>query len=138
MSMRSVDDDDIHAGFNQETDALLRAFADPDRRTHTQAPELILAGKRVFGGLQNVLDGDQAAQFEIFIHDQHPFQPVLVQQAHRFLDADPFLHGHQPVARRHDVLHGLIEIAFETQIAVGHDADHFRPIDDRASPEMRC
>jgi hypothetical protein len=44
---------------------------------------------------------------------------------------------HQTIAWRHDAGHGLVQIGFEAQVAVGDDADDLSPV-DHARPEMRC
>src|SRR5690606_29162397 len=40
------------------------------------------------------------------------------------------LHGNQAFLGRHDVTQGLIQAVFETQVAVGDDADEFFALDD--------
>ena len=54
----------VDAGLDQRLDALFGALADADRRADAQPAELVLAGERMLGRLQDVLDGDQAAQLE--------------------------------------------------------------------------
>ena len=124
VAVRGVDHDYINPGFDQRRRALLGALADADRSTHTQAAKFILARVRMFGGLLNVLNSNQAEQFEILVHHQHALEPVLVHQRHCILAGCTFAHGDQFGARRHDVFDGLPEIGFETQIAIGDNADH--------------
>jgi hypothetical protein len=50
---------------------------DADGRTGTQAAGGILVGQRMFGGLEDVLDGNQAAQVEFIVDDQHALQAML-------------------------------------------------------------
>ena len=64
MAVRGVDDDHVDARRDQRFDALLGAVADADRGADAQPPELVLAGVRMLGRLQDVLDGDEAAQLE--------------------------------------------------------------------------
>gem|GEM_PF-4526464 len=90
----------------------------------------------MFGGLDDVLDGDQAAQFESVVDDHHAFETMLVDHRLAFLDGGPFGNGHQPTLRRHDVAHRLVEIGFETQVAVGHDADDDTAVEHRHARDL--
>jgi hypothetical protein len=47
MPVRGVHHDHDHAGFHQRFDALLRAFADTDRRARAQLALLVLGRVRV-------------------------------------------------------------------------------------------
>src|SRR3954464_564395 len=131
MSMRRIHNQHVHAGLDQKTHAFFGAFTNTHCGAYAQAAQLILAGVRMFGGLEDVLYGDKSTQFELFVDDQHAFQPMLMQQTHRILDTDALTYGHQPVTRGHDIFHGLVEIAFKTKVAIGDDSDYPRPIDDR-------
>jgi hypothetical protein len=60
--------------------AFLRAGPDADGGADAQAAEAVLAGERVLGGLEDVLHGDQPAQLEVAVDDEHALEPVLVHQ----------------------------------------------------------
>ena len=62
MAVRRVDDDHVDAGLDQRLDALLGVAAHADRRADAQPAVLVLAGVRMLGRLEDVLDRDQAAQ----------------------------------------------------------------------------
>ena len=64
MPVRGIDHDHVDAGRDQRLDALIGALAHADRRADAQLPELVLAGIRMLGRFQDVLDRDQAAQLE--------------------------------------------------------------------------
>ena len=50
---------------------------------------------------------------------------MLANQRLAFFNRSPFLDCNQALARSHDVTNGLIKIGFETQVAIGYDAnDH--------------
>lgn len=85
----------------------------------------------MFGVLDDVLDGGQAAQLEGVVDDEHALEAVLVHQRLGFVEGGAFLHGDQAVLRRHDVAQGLVEAVFEAQVAVGDDADQLAPFDHR-------
>ena len=65
----------------------------------------------------------KSTQFERIIHYQHTLDAVLVHQVTRFITVGILFDNDEPLARRHDVGDGLVKIALETQVAVGHDAD---------------
>ena len=123
MAVRSIHHQHIHAGLDQQRHALFRAFAHADRRADAQTSQFVLAGQGMFAGFQDVFHRDESAQFECIVHHQHALDTVLVHQVARFVAVGIFLDHDEPVARRHDVGDGLVEIALETQVAVGHDAD---------------
>ena len=54
----------------------LGAGTDTDCRTGEANCPRILVGVRVFGGLEDVFDGDQATQMEFIVDDQHAFQAM--------------------------------------------------------------
>jgi hypothetical protein len=95
MAVRGIDDQDIDARFGEQFDAFLGAGADADGGADPQAAGSVLAGVRVFGGLDDVLDGDQAAQFEGVVDHHHAFEPVLVDHRLAFLDRGS-LHAPSP------------------------------------------
>jgi hypothetical protein len=121
----------IDAGFGEQLGALFGARTDAEGGADPQPAGGILAGVRVFGGLHDVLDGDQAAQFEGVVHHQHALEAVLVDQRFAFLDGRSLVHGHQAFARSHDIAHRLVEHGFEAQVAVGDDADDQLAIEHR-------
>ena len=136
VSMRGIHHQHVHAGLGERFGALLCALADTNGCAHTQAPEIVLAGIGVLGGLQDVLHRDQAAQFELVVDHQHPFQPVLVHQRLGVFQSCPLLHRDQPVAWRHDAAHRLVEIGLEAQVAIGHNPDNLSPLYDRESGDL--
>jgi len=131
MAMRGIHGDHVDAGRHQRSDALFGALAGSHRRADTQTAHGILAGQRVFARFLDILDGDQAAQFEAVVDHQHALEAVLVQQRQGLFAAGAFLDRYQPFLRRHDVGHRLVELGFEAQVAIGDDADHLAAIDHR-------
>ena len=102
MPVGGIDDDDIDPGLDQQFDPLIRIGADANRCTHPQLAELVLAGIGMLGGLQDVLDGDQAAQRERSIDHQHTFKAMPMHQFFGLIERRALGHGHEPLARRHD------------------------------------
>ena len=125
----------VGAGLDQQRDALVGALTHAHRRTDTQTTEAVLAGVRVLAALHDVLDRDQALERPVVADHQEPFQPMLVQQVGGHFQAHAFRHGHQALARRHDVAHRLIQLRLEAQVAVGDDAHHFAAVDHRETAD---
>jgi hypothetical protein len=136
MAVRGIDDQDIDAGLGEQFDAFFGARADADGGAGTQASGSVLAGVRVFGGLDDVLDGDQAAQLESVVDDHHAFEAVLVDHRLAFLDGGPFGNRHQSMLWRHDIADRLVEFGFEAQVAVGDDADDHPAIEYRYAGDL--
>jgi hypothetical protein len=124
MAVGGIDHDHIDAGLGQQFDALLGALADADRGADAQVPLLVFAGQGVLAGLEDVLDGHQAAQLEAGIDHQHALQAMLVHQGLGFLGRAAFADRDEPVARCHDVAYRLIQVGLETGVPVGDDAHH--------------
>ena len=137
VAMSSVDHDYVYASLSQQFDALLGTGTNADSRASTQAAQRILVGERVLGGLENVLDRDQATHVPIIVNNQHALQTVLADQFLGIVYAGAFLDRDEALARRHDGLDRLIEIGFETQVAVGNDTHHLaRPINHRQTGNL--
>jgi hypothetical protein len=69
--------------------------------------------------LGDVLDGDQALEFEGVVDHQQTLQLVLVQQRLRFFGGGAIGHSDQALARRHDLAHRLVVAGLEAQVAPG-------------------
>ena len=131
VAVGGVDHDDVHAGLHQQFDAFDIVGAYADCSAHAQFAVAVLTGIRVLGGFQDVLDGNQAAQFECAVDHQDPFQPMQVHQRLGLGQRRAFGHGDQALARRHDGAYRLIETLLETQVAIGHDTDQLAAFDHR-------
>ncbi len=79
VTVRGIHHQHVHAGLDQQFDALVGAFAHAHRRAGAQLALGILAGVGMLGFLNDVLDGDQPLQSPLLVHDEHALQPVLVQ-----------------------------------------------------------
>src|ERR687888_31947 len=128
MAMRGVHDEHVGAGLHQGGDALIGAFAYADRRADAQLPVRVLARVRVLDLFQDVLDGDEALQVVVVVDHEHALEAVPVHERHRLLAARAFAHRDELLLRRHDVLHWLVEILLEAQVAVGDDAHHLAAV----------
>src|SRR5690606_5025252 len=86
VAVRGVDDDDVDAGGHQLLYPLFGAGAHAHGRAHAQLALAVLAGVGVFGVLDDVLDGGQAAQLEGVVDDEHALEAVLVHQRLGFVE----------------------------------------------------
>ena len=135
MAVRSVDDDDVHTCRDERLDTLLVVTCHADGGAGAQPTVLVLAGERMLGRLQDVLDGDESAQFHRRIHDQNALEPITVHQLLCLLEIGAFGNGDELVALGHDVRHRLVEVRLEPQVAVGDDANDPAALDHRQPGE---
>jgi hypothetical protein len=141
MAVCGIHHDHVGAGLGQQRYAFFGAFANADRRADAQPAVTVLRRQRVFGGFENVFHRHQPAQDEVIADHHHALQTMLVHQRLGVFDTGAFRHGDQSFARGHDVGHRLIHSRFETQIAVGDDADnsavvHHRQTGDAILPRQ--
>ena len=68
MAVGRIDHQHVHARPDQRLGALV--VVDAHRRTDAQPAARVLAGVGEVGELVDVLDGDQALQFIVFVHQQ--------------------------------------------------------------------
>ena len=131
VAVRGIDHNHVHACGHQRPDALFRVRTRADRCADAQTAFGIFVGIGEFGGFDDVFNRNQAFEFVVGVQDQNAFDFVLVHQFARFFDACAFGHGNQAFARGHDGGNRQVEAGFETQVAVGYDADHFAVFHDR-------
>ena len=136
MAVRGIDHQDVDAGRDQRLGALVGVATGSDRRADAQLTELVLAGVRVLGRLQDVLDRDETLELELVVHNENTLEPVAMHEALGVLELGALGHGDQLVALGHDIGHRLIEIGLETQVAVGHDADDLAPVEHRQPGDL--
>ena len=91
--MGGIDDDDVHAGFDQRGHAVVGVCAGADAGPGAQLAVVVLAGAWVRLRLGDVLDGHHALEFEAFVHQQHLFDAVLVQERGDGADVRAFAGG---------------------------------------------
>ena len=124
MAVRGVDDHEVHARRHELGDAIERVRRGADRGADPQPSVLVLAGAREVARLLDVLDRDHAAQAAVAVHDQDLLDAVPVQQQQDLLARRVLAHGHELLARRHDLRHRQVELLLEADVAVRDDADH--------------
>ena len=133
MTVGGVDDEDVDARLGEEACTFVGVAVEADGGTDPQAAFVVLRGQGVFLGLDEVLDGDEAADDVVLIDQRQLLDLVLGEEFEGLLRRDAVGGGDQ----RHPS-HGLADGARrvfaagdEPQVAVGHDAQqHIVLVDD--------
>src|SRR5436190_581330 len=123
VAVGRVDDQDVRSRFYEGGHALIGALAHADGCAYPELAVRVLAGVGMLAFLEDVLDCDEPLQVELVVDHQHTLEAMLVHELHRLGPARPLAHGDELLLRRHDVLHRLVELGLEPEIAVGDDAD---------------
>ncbi len=87
---------------------------------------VVLARIGIFDPFFDILDGNEALEFKLFVHHRQFFDPVLVKNLSCFLKAGALRRGDQAVSLHH-LRHLHVHPSFEPQIAVGKDPDQLAP-----------
>ncbi len=122
MSVRAVNDQDIHAGTYQFCRALHISRIRPDRSTHSQPAMFILSRFRILPALEDVLYRYQSLEITGTIDHRQLLDLVPMQHTLGFLQRCAHRYGDQLVAGHH-LADRSIEVGLELQVAVGDDAD---------------
>ena len=119
--MGGIQRQDIHAGGHQGGGTLQHVAGDADGGCAQQAPLGITGGVGILDGLFDVLDGDQALQGKVVIHQRQLFDLVGAQDlfgvGKRGVDGS----GDQ-VVLGHNLSAGTGEVFFKFQVPVGQNA----------------
>ena len=138
MPVRGIHDDDVAPGVEQRLGARARVRRATDGRGDAQPTVLIFVGGGVLPALEDVLDGDEALQQSLLVHDGKLFDPVLREQALRLIERRANWCRHQ-LFFRHDVTNRPVELTLELQIAIGDDADELaRAIHNRHARDLEA
>ena len=119
----------VGTGLHQGGHAVQHVGSDADGGTHQQAALLVTGGVGVHGGLLDVLDGDQALQAEVLVHDGQLLDLVLAQDL-TGLGQGGALGGGDQVLPGHHVVDELVHVGLELHITVGDDADQTAVVAD--------
>ena len=121
VAVGTIQRQDIDLGFHQGSGALLHIVTDADGAGDQQAVLAVAGGIGVLLGLFDILDGDEASEVEVFIHDGQLFHLAAQQQGLGFLQGDALGSGDE-VLLGHHLADGDIEAGHELEVAVGDDA----------------
>ena len=109
-------------GVDERPGTIERVRPDADGGRNTQPPLVVLRRVRVRDPLRDVLDGDEAAQHAVRVHDGQLLDLVAVEDALGLLESRALRRSDEPVAR-HQLRHRAVWLAVEAQVAVREDAD---------------
>ena len=127
--MGGVEADGVHLGVDQRGDAIHHIAGDANGGGAEQATLTVLGGVGVLLGLLDVLDGDEAAQHVVLVHQRQFFDAVFGEDLARLFQRGAHRGGDE-VFRGHDLgdLAGIVGL--KAQIAVGEDADQLAVFGD--------
>ena len=136
MAVGGVDDEDVGSRLGEHSRALVGVTVETDGGTDAQAAFVVLGGQRIFLGLDEVLDGDEALDDVVVIDEGQLLDLVFGEQLEGLLGSHADRRGDQRHLRHRlgDGACGKFAAGDEAQVAVGHDADeHIVLIDDGQS-----
>ena len=110
VAVGGIDHEHVHLGFGPAPGTLQVIAGRADGGADAQAAVLVFGGVGIFELFLNVLDGDQALEIEIVVHDEQFFDAMLVQDLLGFFERRADGDGDQIVLRHH-VADGQIETA---------------------------
>ena len=130
MTVRGIDRDDVHLGVDQRADPVQEVRAHAYGGAYQQSAVFVFCGIGVLYGFFDVFYGDQTFKVARFVHEREFFDAVFAEDRLRFLERGSDRSGNEVVFRHH-VADGLVEIGFETKVAVRQYADEFPVNADR-------
>ena len=122
VAVGGVHDDDVHLGLDQGGHAVEGAGADANGGSGQQAAVGVLGRVGVLDGLLDVLDGYQADEDALGVHQGQLLDLVLFEQRLGLGHGDAELGRYKPVFG-HGLLDGAGGVHLEADVAVGDDAD---------------
>ena len=112
----------VHAGLHQGGHPVQHVGGGADGGAHQQAALLVTGGVGVHLGLLDVLDGDEALQTEVLVHDGQLLDLVLAEDL-LGLGQGGALGGGDQVFLGHHVVDELVHVGLELHVADGHAGD---------------
>jgi hypothetical protein len=126
MAVRRIDRQHVRLGLGHFHGALQEIARGADGGANAQATLLVFGRIWILEFFLDVLDGDQALEVEVLIHDKQLLDAVILQDAFGFFERRAHRHGHQ-IFLRHHRADQLRMVLFKAQVAVGQDAGQPRP-----------
>ena len=119
----------VHAGLHQGGHPVQHVGGGADGGAHQQAALLVTGGVGVHLGLLDVLDGDEALQTEVLVHDGQLLDLVLAEDLLGLGQGGALGRGDQ-VLLGHHVVDELVHVGLELHVPVGDDADELTVVAD--------
>src|SRR5207245_266118 len=118
VAMRRVHDDHVAAGVEQRLGAGLRVLRAAYGGGDTQPSVLVLVGVRILAPLEDVFDGDEAAEQALLVYDGELLDAMPGENAFRLVQVSADRGGHELVLR-HDVTNRPVQLTLELQVSIG-------------------
>ena len=119
--MRRIDYDGIGSGFHQSVHTLERVGGNAHTGCHAQAAFLVLAGHGFVLGLSNIFISNQSHEAAVLVGHGELLDFIFLQNLRGGHEVGLLRGGHEVVLRHH-LVDEFVEVAFEAEVAVGHDA----------------
>ena len=120
--MGAVEHQGVDARLDQRARAVEDVVGDANGGGAEQTAVLVLCGVRILYDLLYVLDGDEALEAEVFVHDGQLLDLVAAQDVLGLLERGALLAGDKALAG-HDLADAGVHVLFKFHIPVGDDAD---------------
>ena len=120
--MGAVQCQHIGTGLQQATGTLYYVCGNANGCAAEQPTRLVTGGVGILVGLFDILNGDEALEVEVRIHNGKLLDLVLPQDLLCFLQRNALRSSHQ-ILMGHDLGDGTAEIRFKLHIPVGDDAN---------------
>ena len=133
VAVGGVDDDEVDALLDEGHGPLEGGTEEADGGTHPQPPLGVTSGLGVLVGLDEVLEGEQALETAIGVHQGKFLDLVGGQQLESIRGGGADRCGDQ-WGMGHDLAHRLGHVILETHVAVGDDADEPRAVVHHGHP----
>src|SRR5512146_1376294 len=122
MAVGGIDHHDVDSGLFELGNTVSRVRAHADGCAYAEPSMRVFAGMGILDALLNVLDGDEALEFALPVHDRQFFDPVLVQNLACLFQTGPLRSGDE-LFPLHHLRHLEVRAGLETQVPIGQDAD---------------
>ena len=126
MSVRGVNNKDIHPFVNQQLDARLQIGTDAHCRAREQTSACIRRRVRIIAFLLNILDGDKSLQHPPLIHERQFFDAIFLQNRFRLFERRADMTRNQ-FFMRHEITDGTRQIGRldKTRITIRQNSNQF-------------
>lgn len=125
MTVRGVDNDTVNAGVHESACAVKVILTVADSRADQKSAVLVLGGVGILNRFFDVFYSDKPFKVKVGVHDRKFFDAVFAENLLRLGERSTHRRGNETIFTRHNIADRLLEIGFETKIAVGENSDEF-------------
>ena len=99
-AVRRINDQHVHAGFDERINAIVRVIAGPYGGAYAQCTAVVLAGAREILGLLKILRRDHPLEFEVVVNNQYFLDAMLMQKRHDLFFVSTLAYRYETLLRR--------------------------------------